>query len=70
MSTASRTQIDTVVLSTQHQPDITHEQIKEAVIEEIVKPVLPKNMLKRRHQVSDQSDRPLRDRRTAWATPA
>ena len=38
--------IDTVVLSTQHAPDITHKQIKEAVIEEIIKPVLPKHMLK------------------------
>ena len=37
--------IDTVVLSTQHDPDITHAQIKEAVIEEIIKPVLPSGML-------------------------
>ena len=40
------TQIDTVVLSTQHAPDIEHKQISEAVIEEIIKPVLPKAMLK------------------------
>ncbi len=40
------TQIDTVVISTQHHPDVTHEQIKEAVIEEIVKPIFPKHMLK------------------------
>jgi len=39
-------QIDTVVLSTQHAPDIAHKQISEAVIEEIIKPVLPKTMLK------------------------
>jgi len=38
-------QIETVVISTQHHPDISHEQIKEAVIEEIVKPVFPKHML-------------------------
>jgi S-adenosylmethionine synthetase len=37
--------IDTVVVSTQHDPDVSHEQISEAVIEEIVKPVLPKEML-------------------------
>ncbi|MDQ5920362.1 MAG: S-adenosylmethionine synthetase [Pseudomonadota bacterium] len=37
--------IDTVVLSTQHDPDISHAQITEAVIEEIIKPVLPQNML-------------------------
>jgi S-adenosylmethionine synthetase len=37
--------IDTVVLSTQHDPDISQEQIKEAVISEIIKPVLPENLL-------------------------
>ena len=37
--------IDTVVLSTQHNPDISHAMLSEAVIEEIVKPVLPKEML-------------------------
>ncbi len=38
--------IDTVVLSTQHAPDMSLEKIREAVIEEIVKPVLPKNLIK------------------------
>ncbi len=38
--------IDTVVLSTQHSPDITHEKLREAVIEEILKPMLPKNLIK------------------------
>jgi S-adenosylmethionine synthetase len=38
--------IDTVVLSTQHAPGLKHEQIKEAVIEQIIKPVLPKNFVK------------------------
>jgi S-adenosylmethionine synthetase len=38
--------IDTVVLSTQHSPDISLEKIRDAVIEEIVKPVLPKNLIK------------------------
>ena len=37
--------IDTVVLSTQHDPDVSHAQLSEAVIEEIIKPVLPKEML-------------------------
>ena len=37
--------IDTVVLSTQHNTDISHAMLTEAVIEEIVKPVLPKDML-------------------------
>jgi S-adenosylmethionine synthetase len=38
--------IDTIVLSTQHSPDITLEQIREAVIEEVIKPVLPKELIK------------------------
>jgi S-adenosylmethionine synthetase len=39
--------IDTVVISTQHAEDISHEPLSEGVIEEIVKPVLPKNMISR-----------------------
>lgn len=37
--------VDTVVLSTQHAPDIAYDQLREAVIEEIIKPVLPKALL-------------------------
>jgi S-adenosylmethionine synthetase len=36
--------IDTIVISTQHREDISHEPLTEAVIEEIVKPVLPKEL--------------------------
>jgi S-adenosylmethionine synthetase len=38
--------IETVVLSTQHAPGMQHKQIEEAVIEQIIKPVLPKNLIK------------------------
>ena len=38
--------IDTVVLSTQHAEDISLEKVREAVIEEIIKPVLPKHLVK------------------------
>jgi S-adenosylmethionine synthetase len=38
--------IDTVVVSTQHDPDVTQEQIREAVIELIIKPVLPPELMK------------------------
>ena len=38
--------IDTVVLSTQHSADIPLEKLRESVIEEIIKPVLPKNLIK------------------------
>jgi len=37
--------IDTVVLSTQHAPEMLHKAIEEAAIEEIIKPVVPKEWL-------------------------
>ncbi|QBC43988.1 methionine adenosyltransferase [Iodobacter fluviatilis] len=37
--------IDTIVLSTQHHPDVSHAQLSEAVIEEIIKPVIPPELL-------------------------
>jgi len=37
--------IHTVLISTQHNPDVTQDQIKEGVIEEIIKPVLPKELV-------------------------
>jgi S-adenosylmethionine synthetase len=38
--------IETVLISTQHAPGIKHEQLSEGVIEEIIKPILPKNLIK------------------------
>ena len=37
--------IDTVVVSTQHTPDVTQSQIREFVIENVVKPVLPADLV-------------------------
>jgi len=37
--------VDTVVVSTQHKPDVTHEDLREAVIEEVVKKVIPAEMI-------------------------
>jgi len=37
--------VDTVVLSTQHAPEVQHKDLTEAVIEEIIKPVIPANMI-------------------------
>ena len=38
--------IDTIVLSTQHDPEVSLETIRESVIEEIIKPILPKELIK------------------------
>ena len=37
--------IDTVLISTQHSPDITPDEIREGVIEEVMLPVLPADMV-------------------------
>ena len=39
--------IDTIVLSTQHDPDVTQETVHEAVYEEIIKKVIPANLLRK-----------------------
>jgi len=39
------TNVHTIVLSTQHDPDISNQQIHEAVMEEIIKPVIPEKWL-------------------------
>ncbi|MFT4632835.1 MAG: S-adenosylmethionine synthetase [Candidatus Pseudothioglobus sp.] len=37
--------IEAVVLSTQHDPDVSQAELREAVMEEIIRPVLPANWL-------------------------
>ncbi|HID00652.1 MAG TPA: methionine adenosyltransferase [Piscirickettsiaceae bacterium] len=37
--------VDAVVVSTQHDPDISNEVIREAVMEEIIKPIIPAEWL-------------------------
>ncbi len=37
--------VDTIVLSTQHSPDIDYQVLKEAVIEEIIKPIMPAHLM-------------------------
>jgi len=37
--------IDTVVISTQHSPDVDYEDLKAGVMEEIIKPILPANLV-------------------------
>ena len=37
--------IDTIVVSTQHNPEVTHEELSNKVIETVVKPSLPANLI-------------------------
>lgn len=41
--------IDTVVISSQHSPDITLREMKEDLIEKVIKPVIPKKLLDEEH---------------------
>ncbi|MBU3538681.1 methionine adenosyltransferase [Polynucleobacter sp. UK-Gri1-W3] len=38
--------IDTIILSTQHSPEISLKNLREAMIEECIKPILPPNLVK------------------------
>ncbi len=38
--------VEKVVVSAQHDPDISREKLEEAIIEEVIKPVLPAEMVK------------------------
>ena len=37
--------VDAIVVSTQHAPDVDYEDLKEGVMEEIIKPIIPENMV-------------------------
>lgn len=37
--------VDTVVVAAQHSPDVTYEQIREGIIEEVIKKVVPSELL-------------------------
>lgn len=39
------TRIDTVVISSQHNPEVSYDDLKEAIIEEVIKPILPVQLL-------------------------
>ncbi len=37
--------IDTIVLSTQHAPDVSHDQIRKDIVERVIRPSLPAEMI-------------------------
>ncbi len=37
--------IDNILVSTQHSPDVTQEEIRQAIIEHVIKPVIPENLM-------------------------
>ncbi|MFV9645627.1 MAG: methionine adenosyltransferase [Desulfobacterales bacterium] len=37
--------VDTIVIAAQHKPDITHAELREAIIEEVIKKAIPKELI-------------------------
>jgi S-adenosylmethionine synthetase len=37
--------VDAIVIAAQHKPDVSHETLREAIIEEVIKKVIPKSMI-------------------------
>ena len=37
--------VDTIVIAAQHKPDVTYDELREAIIEEVIKKVIPRNMI-------------------------
>jgi S-adenosylmethionine synthetase len=37
--------VDTIVIAAQHSPDVTYEELREAIIEEVIKKVIPREMV-------------------------
>ena len=37
--------VDTIVIAAQHKADVTYEDLKEAIIEEVIRKVIPRNMM-------------------------
>ena len=43
--------VDAIVISTQHAPEVSQEQVREGVMEEIIKPVIPEQWLSKKTKV-------------------
>jgi S-adenosylmethionine synthetase len=41
----SPNRVDTIVIAAQHKPDVTYEDLRDAIIEEVIKKVIPQNMI-------------------------
>ncbi len=57
--------VETVVVSTQHAEEISADDLRAAIIEHVIEPVIPEALRSPEDHVPHQSDRPLRRRRAA-----
>ena len=62
--------VDSVVISTQHSDNVSNADLRDAIIEHVIKPIVPATMLDANTKYPHQSHRALCDWRARWATPA
>ena len=62
--------IDTVLVSAQHAPDISHAEIRESIIEHVILPVLPPDMVDDKMKIYVNPTGRFVDRGSSWAIPA
>ena len=51
--------IDTVVISSQHSPDVDHDTIEKDIIEKVIKPTIPAELIDKETRYSDKSNRKI-----------
>lgn len=52
--------VDTVVVAAQHTPNVSYKNIREGIIEEVIKKVIPAEFIDEKNQVLHQFHRPFR----------
>ena len=60
----------TIVISTQHDPDIAIKDLREAIVEQIIRPTLPKELIRPEHPASSSTPPAVSWSAALWATPA
>ena len=58
--------VDTVVIAAQHTPDVKYEDLKQGIIEEVIKKVIPPELLVKENAVPDKRYWQIRGRGAAW----
>ncbi len=48
--------VDAVVISTQHSPSVSQRDLSDAIIEKVIKPVVPAGAARQEHEVPHQPD--------------
>ena len=69
IATASPYRVDCVVISTQHSDKVSNEDLRDAIMEHVIKPIVPATMLDAKNEISHQSQPAASSSADPWATP-